>query len=170
MRGRADGASPGAHAPEMARATEFLARVLGAELGSGASEAIAAELARAAERFDARRDVVALAARDGAAVGALVVTHEERLGPTGLVAYWAVEARERGRGVGRELLETAVAESRRLRLPALLARCLPLQPAAPRLLWAHGFRVTGLEGLLVGEKVRELILFERRLGSDAPQT
>lgn len=166
MKARADGPAPDALAAELARARALLSRVLGAELGAGAEEAAAAELEAAARRFDPRRDVVVLAERGGAPVGALLVTHEARLGPTGLVAYWAVEAPGRGRGVGRELLERAVDESRRRRLPALLVRCLPLHPAAPRLLWAHGFRVTGLEGVLVGERVRELILFERRLGPD----
>ncbi len=67
--------------------------------------------------------VTFVAERDGVALGFLLLlddwTDEVTLAKQGFVAYMAVDRAERHRGIGRMLLDEAVAQARRIGLPSL---------------------------------------------------
>jgi GNAT superfamily N-acetyltransferase len=154
--------APPAELPGLA---SLVGRVLEEELGHPTGGFEKNELAVAGERYDPARDLFLLAELDGRPAGVLLATHDEASrGNAATIRIWVVDARSRGRGVGRELLLRAVAAFRERAVATVKARCLALSPAALRLFWMHGFRVSGLGSVEIGGRVRETISFEKRGG------
>lgn len=115
-------------------------------------------------RFDPERDLLLSAEAEGQTVGALFAVHDAAPAPEGARLGWlAVSPRFRQRGLGRALLSHALERFRSTRTPVVRARCFALAPAPARLYWEFGFRVAALATLRIGGRVRETILFEKRL-------
>ena len=125
------------------------------------------EVASIAASFDAGRDALLTAERDGRLVGVLLVTRD-LADPSAAYFNWLiVDGSERGGGVGRELLFRGIEACREKRLLVLRARSFAGSPAGPHLYWLYGFRVVDLVPVTVGTGVRESILFEKRLSPPA---
>jgi len=148
-------------------ARAFLERVVSEEYDRDVCAVLRTDVAVHASTFDADRDVLLTAERDGRLVGVLLVTGDT-VDPHAAHFDWLmVDASERNGGVGRELLFRGVEVCREGRRSVLRARSFAASPAGPHLLWLYGFRVVDLVPVAVGEGTRESILFEKRLSPPA---
>ena len=155
----------GADALVAARA--FVERVVSEEYDTVVAEVVRNEAASIAKSFDAERDALLTAERDGRLVGVLLVTRD-LVDPSAARFNWLiVDGSERNGGVGRELLFRGIEACRERRLLVLRARSFAGSPAGPHLYWLHGFRVVDLVPVMIGEGTRESILFEKRLSPPA---
>jgi len=151
----------GADALVAARA--FVERLVAEEYDACIADVVRKEAASMAADFDAERDALLTAERDGRLVGFLLVTHDP-VDPFAARFDWLlVDGSERNGGVGRELLFRGIETCRERRLLVLRARSFAVSPAGPHLYWLYGFRVVDLVPVTVGEGSRETILFEKRL-------
>jgi len=157
--------SRGADALVAARA--FVERLVSEEYNAVVADVVRNEVASVAADFDAERDALLTAERDGRLVGVLLVTRD-LVDPAAARFNWLiVDGSERNGGVGRELLFRGIEACRERRLLVLRARSFAGSPAGPHLYWLHGFRVVDLVPVTVGEGTRESILFEKRLSPPA---
>ena len=155
----------GADALVAARA--FVERVVSEEYDTVVAEVVRNEAASIAKSFDAERDALLTAERDGRLVGVLLVTRD-LVDPSAARFNWLiVDGAERSGGVGRELLFRGIETCRERRLLVLRARSFAASPAGPHLYWLYGFRVVDLVPVMIGEGTRESILFEKRLSPPA---
>ena len=155
----------GADALVAARA--FVERVVSEEYDTVVAEVVRNEAASIAKSFDAERDALLTAERDGRLVGVLLVTRD-LVDPSAARFNWLiVDGSERNGGVGRELLFRGIETCRERRLLVLRARSFAASPAGPHLYWLYGFRVVDLVPVMIGEGTRESILFEKRLSPPA---
>ena len=153
--------SRGADALVAARA--FVERLVSEEYNAVVADVVRNEVASVAADFDAERDALLTAERDGRLVGVLLVTRD-LVDPAAARFNWLiVDGSERNGGVGRELLFRGIEACRERRLLVLRARSFAGSPAGPHLYWLHGFRVVDLVPVTVGEGTRESLLFEKRL-------
>lgn len=144
-------------------ARAFVERVVAEDF----SDVVSEEAASIASAFDATRDALLTAERDGRLVGVLLVTLD-LVDPAAARFIWLiVDGPERSSGVGRELLFRGIETCRERRLLVLRARSFASSPAGPHLYWLYGFRVVDLVPVTVGGKTRESILFEKRLSPPA---
>ncbi len=145
----------------------FVERLVSEEYDAVVARFVQNEAASIARDFDAGRDALLTAERDGRLVGVLLVTRD-LVDPAAARFNWlVVDASERNGGVGRELLFRGIEACRERRLLLLRARSFAGSPAGPHLYWLYGFRVVGLVPVTVGEATRESILFEKRLSPPA---
>jgi GNAT superfamily N-acetyltransferase len=155
----------GADALVSARA--FVERVVSEEYDAVVAEVVRNEAASIAQGFDAERDALLTAERDGRLVGVLLVTRD-LVDPAAARFNWLiVDGSERSGGVGRELLFRGIETCRERRLLVLRARSFAASPAGPHLYWLYGFRVVDLIPVMIGEGTRESIIFEKRLSPPA---
>lgn len=139
------------------------ARVFQEEFDTPAGEAYEREAEASAIIFDPRRDVCVTAEADGRDVGVLLVVPGGGSGEAAVFTWLAVEGASRGNGIGRELLFRGIEACRQRGRHLLRAHAFAVSPAACRLYWLYGFRVTGLEAFAVGGGARERVIFEKRL-------
>ena len=145
----------------------FVERLVSEEYDAFVTDVVRNEAASIARGFDAERDALLTAERDGRLVGVLLVTRD-LVDPAAASFNWLiVEGSERNGGVGRELLFRGIEACRERRLLVLRARSFAGSPAGPHLYWLYGFRVVDLVPVMVGEGTRESILFEKRLSPPA---
>lgn len=145
----------------------LVAAVFREEFDTPADAPFAREAEAAAVIFDAGRDVCVTAESDGRDAGVLLVVPGGDSGEAAVFTWLAVAGAFRGTGIGRELLFRGI-EACRLRGRRLLrAYAFAVSPAACRLYWLYGFRVTGLDAIPVGSGERERIVFEKRLEAPA---
>ena len=145
----------------------FVERLISEEYDAVVAGVVRDEAASIARGFDAERDALLTAERDGRLVGVLLVTRD-LVDPAAARFNWlVVGASERNGGVGRELLFRGIKICRERRLLVLRARSFAASPAGPHLYWLYGFRVVDLVPVMVGEGTRESILFEKRLSPPA---
>lgn len=155
----------GADALVAARA--FVERLVSEEYDAVIVDVVRNEAASIAKGFDAERDALLTAERDGRLVGVLLVTRD-LVDPAAARFNWLiVDGSERNGGVGRELLFRGIETCRERRLLVLRARTFAGSPAGPHLYWLYGFRVVDLVPVTFGEGTRESILFEKRLSPPA---
>lgn len=145
----------------------FVERLVSEEYDPFVADVVRKEAASMAADFDAGRDVLLTAERDGRLVGALLVTRDLVDPAAARFSWLLVDASERNAGVGRELLFRGIETCRERRLLLLRARSFAGSPAGPHLYWLYGFRVVDLVPIAVGEGSRETILFEKRLSPPA---
>ncbi len=141
----------------------FVARVLEEELDAPLGDACARDAEAAALAFDPRRDLLLTAESGGAPVGVLLVVPGGGSGDAADFRWLAVDGAARGCGIGRELLFRGIEACRERRRRLLRAHAFAVSPAACRLYWLYGFRVSGLEAFPVGSAERVRIVFEKRL-------
>jgi GNAT superfamily N-acetyltransferase len=145
----------------------FVERLVSEEYDAVVAEVVRNEAAYLANAFDAERDALVTAERDGRLVGVLLVTRDA-VDPAAARFNWLVVAgTERNGGVGRELLFRGIEMCREQRLSLLRARSFAGSPAGPHLFWLYGFRVVDLVPVTFGEATRESILFEKKLSPPA---
>jgi GNAT superfamily N-acetyltransferase len=145
----------------------FVERLVSEEYDPFVADVVRKEAASMASDFDAGRDALLTAERDGRLVGILLVTRD-LVDPAAARFNWlVVDGSERNAGVGRELLFRAIETCRERRLLVLRARSFAGSPAGPHLYWLYGFRVVDLVPVTVGDGSRETILFEKRLSPPA---
>lgn len=152
---------------DLANAAALVARVYAEEFGADGAEATFREADAAAGAFDPGRDVFVTAEISGRAVGALLVVPGAGADDAAEFRWLAVSGDVRGTGIGRELLFRGIEACRQRRRSLLRAWAFTVSPAACRLYWMSGFRVSGLETATIGPAVRERIVFEKRLESPA---
>ncbi len=152
---------------DFGEAAALIERVFREEFDMPVGEPLGRETEALRRRFDARRDLVLTTEVSGSLVGTLLVSHEEEPNGTAFIPWLVVDAPHRGKGIGRELLFRGVESCREKRYLRLRARAFALSPAAPHLLWMHGFRVAELKPLWLGGRPRETILFEKWLTPSA---
>lgn len=153
----------GQGAEGLVAARAFLERVVPEEYDPALSAVVKADAAACVSAFDPEHDVLMTAERDGQLVGILFVAGDP-VDPVAARFDWLViDASERNRGVGRELLFRGIETCRERRRLVLRARSFAVSPAGPHLFWLYGFRVVDLVPVPVGEGTRESILFEKRL-------
>jgi len=157
--------SRGADALVAARA--FVERLVSEEYNAVVAEVVRNEVASIANDFDAERDALLTAERDGRLVGVLLVTRDPVDEAAARFNWLIVDGSERNSGVGRELLFRGIEACRERRLLILRARSFAGSPAGPHLYWLYGFRVVDLVPVAVGDGTRESILFEKRLSPPA---
>lgn len=141
----------------------LVASVFRDEFDSAAGEEYRREAEAAAVIFDPRRDVCVTAEAGGKVVGILLVVPGGASREEAVFTWLAVEGASRGNGIGRELLFRGIEACRQRGRHLLRAYAFAVSPAACRLYWLYGFRVTGLEPFPVGSGARERIVFEKRL-------
>ncbi|HEX7616968.1 MAG TPA: GNAT family N-acetyltransferase [Thermoanaerobaculia bacterium] len=145
----------------------FVERLVSAEYDAIVAEVVRNEAASIARNFDAGRDALLTAERDGRIVGVLLMTRD-LVDPAAARFDWlVVDGSERNGGVGRELLFRGIETCRERRHVVLRARSFAGSPAGPHLYWLFGFRVVDLVPVTIGEGTRESILFEKRLSPPA---
>jgi GNAT superfamily N-acetyltransferase len=145
----------------------FVERLVSEEYDPFVADVVRKEATSMAADFDAERDALLTAERDGRLVGVLLVTRD-LVDPAAARFNWLlVDASERNAGVGRELLFRGIETCRERRLLVLRARSFAGSPAGPHLYWLYGFRVVDLVPIAVGDGSRETILFEKRLSPPA---
>ena len=123
--------SRGADALLAARA--FVERLVSEEYDAVVAQVLRNEVASIAIGFDAGRDALLTAERDGRLVGVLLVTRDLADPVTARFNWLIVDASERDSGVGRELLFRGIEACRERRLLVLRARSFAGSPAGPHL-------------------------------------
>lgn len=150
-------------AADLPALAQLVARVYQEEFGASADGPFALEAEAASLVFDSRRDVCVAAEADGRDAGALLVVPGGTSGEVAVFTWLAVEGAYRSSGIGRELLFRGIEACRQRGRNLLRTHAFAVSPAACRLYWLYGFRVSGLEAFPVGNGARERIVFEKRL-------
>jgi ribosomal protein S18 acetylase RimI-like enzyme len=148
---------------ELDEASRLIERVFREEFDIPLGDQLEKEIEVAKARFDEARDLFTTAEMDGRVVGTLLITHEDSPDGATLFSWLAVDASARGRGIGRELLFRGMETCRQRGFVVLRARSFAFSAAAPHLYWMHGFRVTDVVAREIAGRVREMLLFEKRL-------
>lgn len=154
-------------AESLLAAEAFVERVVSEEHDGVVGDVVRNEAASLARGFDAGRDTLLTAERDGRLVGVLLVSGD-RIDPAAAHFNWLlVDGAERNGGIGRELLFRGIEACRERRLLVLRARSFAGSAAGPHLYWLYGFRVVDLVPVTVGGATRESIHFEKGLSPPA---
>lgn len=164
---RADVVYQSRGAETLSAAEAFVDRVVSEEHDGVVGDVVRNEAASLARGFEAGRDTLLTAERDGRLVGVLLVTGD-RVDPAAAHFNWLlVEGAERNGGIGRELLFRGIEACRERRLLVLRARSFAGSAAGPHLYWLYGFRVVNLVPVTVDGATRESIHFEKSLSAPA---
>ncbi len=151
----------------LANAAALVARVYAEELGADGADAAFREADAAEAAFDEGRDVFVTAEVEGRTVGALLVVPAAGNEAAAEFRWFAVSGDVRGTGIGRELLFRGIEACRQRGRRLLRTYAFAVSPAACRLYWMSGFRVSALEPTPVGTATRERIVFEKTLEAPA---
>lgn len=147
----------------LAESLEALNTRFESELGPELGGELARRTAHAHAAFVPGRCAVLGAWLDGRRLGLLQMCPADADPHTAEIRLLTVDLAHRGKGLGRALVERAVALARSRGFARISAKTPVVSPSAPHLYWSLGFKVVELGTLLAGGRTREILTVEKNL-------